>query len=229
MPSLLSAGTISTTWLAAKSLREAGWITFSASARFIASWSAEANTSAGAPRTICCISTSEAPKFRTTLVSGCPFSYCSASVLNALVRLAAADTTRSAANAEGAPKVRAAAKTVRRRKGVIRGGQVAWTAQAQYKLLYSATSIRRSYSQLHPDRIVQSGYMCRKKHISMQPVAVTALTPWLTKIPSAAANNKKQREKGIRDHVTPHLPSAVRYPRGAPGRHGGLGGRVRRR
>ena len=123
MPSLLSCGTISTTWLAAKSLRLADCTTFSASALSMAVWSADANTSAGAPLTICCISTSEAPKFSTTLVSGWACSYCSASVLNALVRLAAAETTRSAAKADGAATVRARAaptQAVRRRKGRVR-------------------------------------------------------------------------------------------------------------
>ena len=70
----LSVGTISTTWLAAKSTREAGLTAFSSTALSMAFWSAEANTSAGAPLTICCSSTSEAPKFRTTLVPACSFS-----------------------------------------------------------------------------------------------------------------------------------------------------------
>ncbi|MCY1373511.1 hypothetical protein D9M69_607930 [compost metagenome] len=74
MPALLSAGTISTTWLAAKSTREAGLTAFSSTALSMAFWSADAKTSAGAPLTICCSSTSEAPKFRITLVPGCVFS-----------------------------------------------------------------------------------------------------------------------------------------------------------
>ena len=45
----LSVGTISTTWLAAKSTREAGLTAFSSTALSMAFWSAEANTSAGAP------------------------------------------------------------------------------------------------------------------------------------------------------------------------------------
>ncbi|MOA30878.1 hypothetical protein D3C78_1519990 [compost metagenome] len=71
---LLSAGTINTTWFAAKSTREARFTAFSSIALSIAFWSAEANTSAGAPFKICCSKTSDAPKFSTTLVSGCSFS-----------------------------------------------------------------------------------------------------------------------------------------------------------
>ncbi len=53
MFALLSAGTISTIWLAAKSTREAGFTAFSSTALSMAFWSAEAKTSAGAPLTIC--------------------------------------------------------------------------------------------------------------------------------------------------------------------------------
>src|SRR5689334_751587 len=97
--SLLSVGTISTSELAAKSLRVDGTITFCSAALSIAFWSADANTSAGAPFTICCISTSDAPKLNSSLVPGCSFSYASPTALNALVRLAAADTTSSSARA----------------------------------------------------------------------------------------------------------------------------------
>src|SRR5450830_1532041 len=70
----------------------------------MAVWSAEANTSAGAPRTICCIRMSEAPKLLMTLTPGCCCSKALPRSLKALVRLDAAETTRSVACAGAAPR-----------------------------------------------------------------------------------------------------------------------------
>jgi hypothetical protein len=50
--------------------REPGTSSFCASARSIASWSAEAYTSAGAPLAICASRASEAPKFEQHLRAG---------------------------------------------------------------------------------------------------------------------------------------------------------------
>lgn len=100
-------------------------MTFSVTARSIAFWSAEANTSAGAPLAICCISTSDAPKLNSTFVSGCCLWYASPTALNAFVRLAAADTTSSSAAEAGALNATPAASVAsgNRRSRVRRSGR----------------------------------------------------------------------------------------------------------
>src|SRR6218665_1810437 len=72
------------------------------------SWSALANTSAGAPLAVFCSSTPEAAKLNCTLVPGLAASNSGAMSLNALVRLAAAETVTSAAcEAKDRPAARA--------------------------------------------------------------------------------------------------------------------------
>ena len=94
---MLSLGTINTSVLPTKLRRDPAASSFCASARSIASWSAEANTSAGAPLAICASSASDAAKLKTTVVPGFCASKGGPSSRNAFVRLAAAETVRSAA------------------------------------------------------------------------------------------------------------------------------------
>ena len=65
----------------------------------IVAWSAEASTSTGAPRAICCSKVPEAAKFRSTFVPGLAFSYALDISRKLSVRLEAAETVRSAAPA----------------------------------------------------------------------------------------------------------------------------------
>ena len=94
-----SCGTITTSELPAKFTRVPGLTSCCCSAWFIVSWSALANTSTGAPLAICCKSTPDAAKLSCTFVPGCVASNAAPMSLKALVRLAAADTVRSAPNA----------------------------------------------------------------------------------------------------------------------------------
>ena len=67
-------------------------IALAAAPRSIASWSAEAKTSAGAPLAICVTSTSDAAKLKLTFTPGCGASKALPMSRKALVRLAAAET-----------------------------------------------------------------------------------------------------------------------------------------
>ncbi len=73
-------------------------------------WSAEANTSTGAPFSIWDSSAPEAPKFMVTLTPGCSLAKAVFTAPKASVRLAAAETVRSlaaAGTARDSTKVRA--------------------------------------------------------------------------------------------------------------------------
>jgi hypothetical protein len=104
----LSEGCTSTSALPAKLRRLPGASSFCASALSIVSWSADANTSTGAPLAICASKVSEAAKLNSSRVPGCWASKAGASSLKAWVRLAAAETVRSAACAARAPSASAA-------------------------------------------------------------------------------------------------------------------------
>ncbi len=88
----LSAGTASTSRLRVKLCRCAATIRPRCCARSMVNSSAEANTSTGAPRSICCSSAPEAPTFSATRTSGFCAVKAAAISLKALVRLAAAET-----------------------------------------------------------------------------------------------------------------------------------------
>ncbi|MNY60295.1 hypothetical protein D3C86_1968280 [compost metagenome] len=72
------------------------------------SWSAEANTSTGAPCWICASSGPEAAKLKLSFAPGWLFSNAWPTVWKALVRLAAAETTSSCACTATEPRENAA-------------------------------------------------------------------------------------------------------------------------
>ena len=94
-----SCGTTTTSALLAKATRAPGLTSCCCSAWRIVSWSALANTSTGAPLAICCSNAPEAAKLSCTRVPGFAASKPAPISLKACVRLAAAETVRSAATA----------------------------------------------------------------------------------------------------------------------------------
>ena len=103
-----AAGTTSTSALDTKFRRCSALTRPWACAWSMVSWSALANTSTGAPLAICCSSGPEAAKLSWTLVPVLAASKAGARSLKALVRLAAAETVRSAARAGKACRPRLA-------------------------------------------------------------------------------------------------------------------------
>ena len=116
-----SWGTMSTRVLLTKFFRLAGTMSPFSWAWFMVFWSAEANTSTGAPWAICWSKGPEAAKLKMTLVPGCCCSKRWPISGKALVKLAAAETVNSWAAIIGAAWSRAIPPRAKNPSAIILG------------------------------------------------------------------------------------------------------------